>query len=117
MEHKTTKIPFGWYFIYEVEDASLVILKKPNKYDLSRLNDEIEQFVVENIIHPGVVDVLKLFDKHPTLASDILHALNVINSKEDSDAYDEISVTEIVDLPPIPEEVSQEDSVELNFDL
>lgn len=110
----------GWYFIYEVEEedkASLVILKKPNKYDLSRLNDEIEQFVVENIIHPGVVDVLKLFDKHPTLASDILHALNVVDSRQDSDSYDEITVTEHVDLPPIPEEVSQEDSVEINFDL
>ena len=113
------KIQPGWYFIFSVDEEDkeeLVILKKPNKFDLSRLNDEIEQFVVENIIYPGVIDVLKLFDKHPTLASDILAELNRANLVQESESYDEISITEVSDPPPEPEQVAQED-YEIDFSL
>ncbi|RTK98743.1 MAG: hypothetical protein EKK57_11240 [Proteobacteria bacterium] len=114
------KIDPGWYFLYHLDDKdTFIIIKKPNKYSLDKLNDEIEQTLLDNLIYPSVIDVLKLLNTYPTLASDILAELNRKKDVSITD-YDEITITESSEIPnePPPEPFSiQNDPYEITFDL
>lgn len=115
------KINPGWYFLYHLDDKdTFVLIKKPDKYNLDKLNDEIEQVILDNLVYPSVIDTLKLLSKYPTLASDILAELN--RKKDDpSTDYDEINITESSEnpndyLPPEPSNI-QDNEYEITFNL
>ena len=112
------KIYQGWYFIYPIE-KELVIIKKPDKQAINTLNDQIEQFIVNNIVHPGLPKVTELLYKYPTLPAEILTAISSDNNDLD---YQTIEITKGEDNE-IPIEVElpknfDDDSIDsIEFDL
>lgn len=112
------KIYQGWYFIYPIE-KELVIIKKPDKQAINALNDRIEQFVVNNIVYPGLPKVTELLYKYPGLPAEILSA---INSEDNGLDYQTIEITngEEDEIPievEIPKDLDDDSIDSIEFDL
>lgn len=107
----------GWYFIYAIDKGDteeLIILKQPDKYKLSALNDKLEELVIENVVHPDLVKVTRLMNEYPHLAQDIYVALSA--KKIEESEYDSLQVIEEISKEEVLNEISNAENVAIDYD-
>jgi hypothetical protein len=72
----------GFYFIYPIGE-DVIIMTPPDKYILSKKVDELEELIVNNVVHPSLPKLLTLFGQNPNLVLDI--AVELTNRSTDYD--------------------------------